>query len=185
MSPVLHLIACGARASAETARAVELAHRAGFTVCVVTTPAALAFIEDAGQLARLIGRPVETRIEIEPAEARPSPDAVLVSPLTFNTLNKWALGINDNLAVGLLHDALGLGVPITAVPWLNSELASHPAARRSLELLKEEGVAFTTGYGHPSSRRAGLDGSTIPMPYPWQEIDDHLKRMFTEVVARG
>jgi phosphopantothenoylcysteine synthetase/decarboxylase len=185
VSPVLHLIVCGARASAETARAVEVAHGSGFTVCVVTTPAALAFIGDTAQLARLTGRSVETRVEIDPAEARPSPDAVLVSPLTFNTLNKWALGINDNLAVGLLHDALGLGVPITAVPWLNSELASHPAARRSLDLLKGAGVAFTAGYGHSSSRRAGLDGSTAPLPYPWQDIEDHLQRMFEAVTLRG
>ena len=39
------------------------------------------------------------------------PDAVICCPATFNTLNKWAAGINDSPALGVLNDAIGLGTP--------------------------------------------------------------------------
>lgn len=68
--------------------------------------------------------------------------AVLVAPATFNTINKWALGINDSLALGLLNEALGRGVPIEVHPYLNDALASHPAYRRAVAELTAAGVSF-------------------------------------------
>jgi hypothetical protein len=35
----------------------------------------------------------------------PEADAVLAAPLTFNTINKWAAGISDTLALGLLSSS--------------------------------------------------------------------------------
>ncbi len=46
------------------------------------------------------------------AQAEPRGDAVLVVPATFNTINKWAAGMNDTLALGLLNEALGSWIPI-------------------------------------------------------------------------
>jgi len=37
-----------------------------------------------------------------------------VAPATFNTVNKWAAGISDTLALGILCEAYGMGIP-TAV----------------------------------------------------------------------
>jgi flavoprotein len=37
----------------------------------------------------------------------------VVAPATFNTINKWAQGISDTLALGLLNEATGLGLPST------------------------------------------------------------------------
>ena len=43
---------------------------------------------------------------------RPAPGGrVRGRPLTFNTVNKWANGITDTLALGLLNEALGAGRP--------------------------------------------------------------------------
>jgi hypothetical protein len=40
---------------------------------------------------------------------------MITCPVTFNTLNKWALGISDTLVLGLLTEAVGLGLPLRAL----------------------------------------------------------------------
>jgi phosphopantothenoylcysteine synthetase/decarboxylase len=75
----------------------------------------------------------------EPDELPPA-DAVVVAPATFNTVNKWAAGIWDTLATGLLCELTGLGVPIVAVPLVKEALARHVAFGRSREVLNEMGV---------------------------------------------
>jgi flavoprotein len=75
----------------------------------------------------------------EPDELPPA-DAVVVAPATFNTVNKWAAGITDTLATGLLCELTGLGVPIVAVPLVKEALARHVAFGRSREVLNEMGV---------------------------------------------
>ena len=57
----------------------------------------------------------------------PAADAVVVAPATFNTVNKWAAGITDTFAAGLLCELTGLGVPIVAVPLVKDALARHVA----------------------------------------------------------
>lgn len=76
------------------------------------------------------------------------PDVLLVAPATFNTLNKWAAGVNDTNVLGLLNDALGLGIPILAVPMVAERLAAHPVWPKTLALLSDAGVDLldpTTG----------------------------------------
>jgi hypothetical protein len=50
----------------------------------------------------------------------PEPDAIIVAPATFNTINKWAAGIADTLALGLLCEATGKGLPVVVLPYLGS-----------------------------------------------------------------
>ena len=45
---------------------------------------------------------------------------------TYNTINKWANGISDNFALGILAEAVGLRIPVAVLPFVNSALASHP-----------------------------------------------------------
>jgi len=45
-------------------------------------------------------------MHISESEVFPPADAVLAAPLTFNTIHKWACGINDTVALGLLHELL-------------------------------------------------------------------------------
>jgi hypothetical protein len=68
------------------------------------------------------------------------PDAVIVAPATFNTINKWAAGISDTLALGLLNEGIGLGLPIIAVPFPNVALARHPAFCDNITTLRSWGV---------------------------------------------
>jgi phosphopantothenoylcysteine synthetase/decarboxylase len=69
----------------------------------------------------------------------PAPDAVLAAPLTFNSLNKWAAGIADTFALGVLTEVIGEHRPVVVVAWAKPALASHPAFRRSLKLLSSLG----------------------------------------------
>jgi phosphopantothenoylcysteine synthetase/decarboxylase len=83
---------------------------------------------------------VEPRKPQEP-DPLPPADAVIAAPLTFNSLNKWATGISDTLALGLLNEALGLDIPITTVPCVKEALQRHPAYLGNTQLLTSAGVA--------------------------------------------
>jgi phosphopantothenoylcysteine synthetase/decarboxylase len=175
--PVLYAVACGASAASECARTVRIGQDAGFAVCVIPTPAALRFVGDTSHLEQLTGYPVRSDYKRpDESDALPAADAFIVSPMTFNTLNKWSAGISDTLATGLLNEALGLGVPVTAVPWINAPLAAHPVVAMSIERLERAGVTFTSGLGHPSSRFPGV-AATASSDYPWSEVAHHVTRM--------
>ncbi len=139
-SPVLYVIACGARPAADLPGFITWTTGQGWDTCVIVTPSALRFT-DTGQLAKLTGHPVRSDYKRpEDPDALPSPGAFAVAPCTFNTANKWAAGISDTLALGLLNEALCSGAPITAVPNPNVVLARHPAFARSVAFLRECGV---------------------------------------------
>lgn len=141
---VLYLIVCGAPPARTASTAVvRAAQHAGWDVSVIATSAALDWLPI--DLAELTGHPVRTQTcGTEEAKAEPLGDAVLVAPATFNTINKWALGINDTLALGLLNEALGRSVPIAVVPWLNSALRAHPAYEENVRRLAAVGVHLVT-----------------------------------------
>jgi hypothetical protein len=73
------------------------------------------------------------------------PDAIIVAPATFNTVNKWAAGIADTLALGLLCEATGKGLPVVVLPYLNAAQAEHPALGESIERLRRLGVRMLFG----------------------------------------
>ena len=141
---VLYLIACAAPPAAHLPPVIAIAQDDGWDVCVIATPAALAWL-DTEALADMTGHPVRSDFR-QPTEAEFSPlgDAVLVCPASFNTINKWAAGINDTLALGLLNEAIGRSVPVVVLPWVNDALAAHPAYRRSIEVLTLPSVTFVT-----------------------------------------
>jgi phosphopantothenoylcysteine synthetase/decarboxylase len=140
---VLYLIVCAAPPAADTADVVKAKQADGWDVCVIATETALDWF-DPDQIEALTGHEVRSQFRKPGAESfEPLGNAVLVSPATFNTINKWALGINDTVALGLLNEALGRQVPIEAKPYLNDALASHPAYRQALEVLSSLGVQVT------------------------------------------
>ncbi|MGC5020368.1 hypothetical protein [Micromonospora sp. DT47] len=63
-------------------------------------------------------------------------------PVTFNTANKWATGASDTLALGILNEALGAGLPIHAFRHVKPALAAHPAYAGHLRLLEDAGVTI-------------------------------------------
>src|SRR5581483_7862024 len=65
---------------------------------------------------------------------------VLFAPCSFNSLNKLAQGVADNLALSLTAEAIGRGTPAIVGPSLNAPLLRHPEAQASVRKLREWGV---------------------------------------------
>jgi phosphopantothenoylcysteine synthetase/decarboxylase len=68
---------------------------------------------------------------------RPPDGLVLVAPCSFNSLNKLAAGIADNLALSLTAEAIGRGTPVLVAPSLNAPLLRHPRTAASLAILRD------------------------------------------------
>ncbi len=134
---VLYLIVCGAPPAADTVQLVKEKQAEGWDVCVILTPHGAQWV-DVAELEQVTGHEVRSEFR-HPTEAQflPLGDAVLVSPATFNTINKWASGINDTLALGLLNEAVGRGVSVEVQELVNDALSSHPAYKTSRRLLSD------------------------------------------------
>jgi hypothetical protein len=142
---VLYTVACGSPAAGHLGELVGLAQQAGWQVCVVATPDGRKFI-DVQALAAQTGHPVRSEYK-NPGDldVLPPADAILVAPATVNTVNKWACGIADTLALGMLIEGHGLGIPIVVMPYTNTAMAAHPAFRQSLRRLRAWGVRVLFG----------------------------------------
>jgi Radical SAM superfamily/Flavoprotein len=111
---------------------IRQAKNVGWDVCVITTPRAAGWV-NLDALAGLTGHPVRTDYKLpDQPDVLPPPDAIAVAPATFNTINKWAAGIADNLVLGLLTEAIGLHLPIAALPYINAAQADHPLSAHPL-----------------------------------------------------
>ncbi|WP_108496248.1 flavoprotein [Promicromonospora sp. AC04] len=108
----------------------------GWQPCLILTPTAATWVDVDALSARVRGLlRIEPRTPQEP-DPLPRADAVLAAPVTFNTLNKWAAGISDTLALGLLNEAIGLDMPVLAAPVIKAALRAHPAYSASTAALR-------------------------------------------------
>lgn len=64
---------------------------------------------------------------------------MVVAPCTFNSFNKIALGLADNLAMSMIADGLGAGNRLIIAPSMNHGLWSHPQTKASLKHFEEWG----------------------------------------------
>ncbi|MFB9239564.1 flavoprotein [Plantactinospora siamensis] len=161
--PVLHLVSCGSPRAARATELVGLAQAAGWAVVPVATPYGLRFL-DVAAVATLTGQPVRSEFRTpDQPKAIPDPDSVLVCPATFNTLNKIAAGSADNLALALVAEAVGAGVPVVVAPALNTALAAHPAFRRSVAELRAAGVTVLYGPDVYLPNRPGEGEADYPL----------------------
>ena len=139
---ILYHIICGSSSAPLAPHFIRQAQTHGWDVCVILTPHALKFV-DTSLLSESTRRPVRSEYKHpEEPDLFPRADAIVVFPATFNTLNKWALGISGTLAVGLLSEYTGLKMPIVAVPCFmtGGGLDTNPAFRRSIRMLRRCGV---------------------------------------------
>jgi phosphopantothenoylcysteine decarboxylase len=167
-SPVLYLVGCAAPPIRAIGELIPLLRRLGWDVCVIATPTAANWI-DGRALLEQTGYPVHgtARHPDNPASL-PKADAILVVPATFNTINKWAGGISDNFALGLLNEAIGLELPTVVVPYAKQTLAAHPAFGESLTKLASWGVTVLPNeLIRPPSKE---------QPFLWQRLVGALAR---------
>jgi phosphopantothenoylcysteine synthetase/decarboxylase len=170
---VLYLVACAAPPARNVHVAAQLALDKGWDVCVILTPQARKFA-DAEALQLLTGHPVRSEYkDPDEPDILPPADAMIVAPATFNTINKWAAGISDTLALGLLTEAIGKGLPLIALPFLNSAQARHPAFARSVKELLTCGVHVLLGDEVYRLHEPGM-GSRYLHLFPWHIAIDAL-----------
>jgi phosphopantothenoylcysteine decarboxylase len=138
--PMLYLVCCAAPPVQYINELIELLHQAAWHICVIPTPRAASWI-DTHALAQQTGYPVrhDHKLPGDP-DSLPRADAIAVVPATFNTINKWAAGISDTFALGILNEAIGLKLPIVIVPYAKPSLAAHPAFDASVKKLMSWGV---------------------------------------------
>ena len=171
---VLYVIVCGSPASRGVGEAVRLAQSDGWDVCVVASPDGLKFI-DVPALTELTGHPVRHHYKYPgDPDVLPAADALLVAPATVNTVNKWAAGIADTLALGLIVEAVGRNLPIVALPFTNEAMARHPAFPRSIAALREWGVTVLFGKGELPPFAPGT-GESFVDAFPWRLAVDAVK----------
>ncbi len=139
---MLYLVATAAPPVRQLPELAGLLRSAGWTVCPVLSEAAADRLDPA-ELARVTGQSPRI-VPRRPGELEsfPAADAVLVAPLTFNTLNLWAVGVNDTAALGVLNELLCEGVPIVAATCVKSVLRRHPSYLAHRAMLAEAGVRF-------------------------------------------
>ena len=164
---VLYVITCATPAARDIGKLITLAQDDGWDVCAVATPSALKFIDQAA-IENQTGRPVRSDYK-QPGQPDlfPPATAMIVGGASFNTINKWAAGISDTLALGLITEAIGLGIPLVALPFLNAAQAAHPAFDRSVTELTKAGVTILIGAGGYQPHPAGQGSQHLP-DYPWQ-----------------
>jgi len=139
---VIYLVLSG---TTTAARCPEILHGLvglGFaTVIALPTPNASRVVAPR-ELADVLGaQVVESYFDLA-IRPRPPFGVVLFAPCSFNSLNKLAHGIADNLALSVVAEAIGRGTPVVVAPSLNAPLLAHPQAQAALQTLPQWGVAI-------------------------------------------
>lgn len=133
---VVYLVVSAAPPALQVGTLIDSLRDNGWSVCLAATPTAASWL-DVDELSRQTGHPV--RHDLRSVEW-PHADVIVAAPATFNTINKWAAGISDSFALGILNESIGLKVRTIACPYAKATLAAHPAFDRSLGSLAGWGV---------------------------------------------
>ncbi|MFB8204222.1 flavoprotein [Kitasatospora purpeofusca] len=167
--PFLYAVVCASGVADGVGELITAAQTEGWKVGVIATPNALGLL-DRATVERQTGYPIRSAWRT-PGSPRPLPpaDAIAVVSATFNTVNKWALGIADTLALAILCEAYGQGIPVAVQPYLNSALAAHPAYTESLARLRAMDVLIGDYVPHPPNSGGGRD------TYSWTNVLDLLR----------
>ena len=153
---VLYWIMCAAPPVQDWQETARQLQEDGWDLYAVPTQTAASWI-DLDSLAQATGHAVRTRPRLpHESDGLPPADAVLLAPATFNTLNQWAVGINDTLPLGLLNELLGIEVPIVVATYCKAALAAHPAYRPNIRTLQQAGVTVLEGERSITVRDGGF-----------------------------
>ena len=132
---VIYLVLSGTTTAARGPELLRGLVGLGFsTVIALPTPNASRVVAPR-DLADVTGaQVVESYFDLA-IRPRPPRGVLLFAPCSFNSLNKLAHGIADNLALSVAAEAIGRGTPVIVAPSLNAPLLAHPEAQASLRKL--------------------------------------------------
>ncbi|MCX4096543.1 flavoprotein [Nocardia sp. alder85J] len=171
--PVLYAIVTGSTVAANVGALVDLAQGDGWDVCVIASPEGRRFI-DVDELVAKTGHPVRSQYKDPGApDALPPADGIIVAPITSNSLAKWATGISDTLPLGLLVEAVGLGLPVVAVPFVNRALLSFPPIGEAVRKLSQWGVTVLSEDPPHEPKSGGAARERFPWEGAWRALHEH------------
>ncbi|HEV2336801.1 MAG TPA: flavoprotein [Stellaceae bacterium] len=139
---VVYLVLSGTSTAARGPELLRELVGLGFaTVIALPTPNASRVLAPR-ELADIAGvQVVESYFDLA-IRPRPPRGVVLFAPCSFNSLNKLAHGVADNLALSVVAEAIGRRTPVIVGPSLNAPLLAHPVAPASLAKLAAWGVTI-------------------------------------------
>jgi phosphopantothenoylcysteine decarboxylase / phosphopantothenate---cysteine ligase len=139
------LIISGGIAAYKSLELIRRLKDRGGAVQVVMTAAARQFISPLSA-ATLSGQPVRDELfsltdeaAIGHIELSRAADLIVVAPATANILARMAGGLADDMATTVL---LATDKRVLAAPAMNVRMWLHPATRRNVDRLKDDGVLF-------------------------------------------
>lgn len=137
---VLYLAVCAAPGAEHTFDRIRIEQASGWEVCVIATERARHWF-DADEVEAASGHPIQSRMRHfgEPL-FEPLGDKIVIAPASFNTINKIAIGLADDMVSGLACEAIGRGIPLVIEPQVGPAFANHPALAGHLDLLVNAGV---------------------------------------------
>jgi phosphopantothenoylcysteine decarboxylase/phosphopantothenate--cysteine ligase len=137
------LIISGGIAAYKSLELIRRLKDRGATVRVVMTAAARQFISPLSA-ATLSGQPVRDDLfsltdeaAIGHIELSRAADLIVIAPASANILARMAAGLADDMATTVL---LATDKRVLAAPAMNVRMWLHPATRRNLERLRDDGV---------------------------------------------
>jgi len=138
------LIVGGGIAAYKSCELVRLVRKAGGSVTCALTEGGAQFVT-AMTLAALSENKVysslfdlKDEVEMGHIQLSRAADLVVVAPATADLIAKMAAGIADDLAATLL---LATDKKVLACPAMNVRMWQHPATRRNVAQLREDGIA--------------------------------------------
>lgn len=168
---------CGGIAAYKVPLLIRLFKKAGAEVQVIITASALDFVT-APTLSVLSERPVlkdfianESGSWNNHVELGLWADALVIAPLTANTLAKMSHGICDNLLMAVYLSMRG---KTWVAPAMDLDMMVHPTTETNLQLLKKHGVTVIDAKEGPLA--SGLVGKGR-MAEP-EEIFEEIKQAF-------
>ena len=167
MFDVVYLMLSGTTTAARCPELLRGLVGLGFaTVIAIPTPNAARVIA-ARELADIEGvQVVESYFDLA-IRPRPPYGVVMFAPCSFNSLNKLAHGIADNLALSVTAEAIGRGTPVIVGPSLNAPLMNHPEAQASLKRLPSWGVTIVPPVDEGAGPRLAPTASLLEAARPY------------------
>jgi phosphopantothenoylcysteine synthetase/decarboxylase len=164
---VAYLLLSGTTTAARAPELLRGLEDLGFaTVIAIPTPHAARVVAPR-ELADIAGvQLVQSYFDLA-IRPRPPRGVVLFAPLSFNSLNKLAHGVADNLALSLAAEAIGRKTPVIVGPSLNAPLLAHPEAQASLERLPRWGVVVVPPKDDGSGPRLAPSEVLLDAVRPW------------------
>lgn len=138
MYDTAYLIGTGAGSARRLPELIAaLSPRVGRLITMITPNATR--IVSPRELALVPGHRIVESFFDEAILPRPPDGLVLVAPCDFNSLNKLAQGIADNLPLSVVAEAIGRGNRVVVAISVNEPLWRHPRAGESARALRAWG----------------------------------------------